>query len=169
MKLNCLAKPKDFSPILSFLWKGHNKRLWGQTIDKNYPSKLNHKKSIIWNGICNVCIIIRLLTGAPGPVPNMHTMCCAWAPHISVDWVCACLYLYKTLSNIWLRGHNWVHFAHRPVYCYLEFKLRYLKNLKLFSVRIKEWFEPIVLRKKKSWRVFTLFKSISFLEKSIFE
>ena len=34
------------------------------------------------------------------------------------------------------------------VYCYLEFKLRYLKNQKLFSLRVKELFEPIVLRKK---------------------
>ena len=33
------------------------------------------------------------------------------------------------------------------VYCYLEFKLHYLKNLELFSIR--ELFEPIVLRKKK--------------------
>ena len=31
--------------------------------------------------------------------------------------------------------------------CYLEFKLCYLKNLKLFSIRVKELFEPIVLRK----------------------
>ena len=30
------------------------------------------------------------------------------------------------------------------VYCYLEFKLRYLKNLKLFSVRVKELFDHIV-------------------------
>ena len=39
------------------------------------------------------------------------------------------------------------------VYCYPKFKLRYLKNLKLFSIRIKELFEPIVLREKKgfSW------------------
>ena len=37
------------------------------------------------------------------------------------------------------------------VYCYIEFKLRYLKNLKLFSIRVTELFEPIdaVLRKKK--------------------
>ena len=49
----------------------------------------------------------------------------------------------------YLRGHNWVHFAHRLlVYCYLEFKLRYLINLKLFLIRVKELFEPIVLRKK---------------------
>ena len=34
-------------------------------------------------------------------------------------------------------------------YCYLEFKLRYLKNMKLFSIRVKELFEPIVLRKKR--------------------
>ena len=35
------------------------------------------------------------------------------------------------------------------MYCYLEFKLCYLKNLKLFLVRVKELFEPIVLQKKR--------------------
>ena len=34
------------------------------------------------------------------------------------------------------------------MYCYDELKLRYHKNLKLFSIRIKELSEPIVLRKK---------------------
>ena len=34
------------------------------------------------------------------------------------------------------------------MYCYLEFKLGYLKNLKLFSIRVKELFDPTVLRKK---------------------
>ena len=34
------------------------------------------------------------------------------------------------------------------VYCYLEFKLCYLKNLKLFLIRVKELFEPIVLQRK---------------------
>ena len=34
------------------------------------------------------------------------------------------------------------------VYCYLEFKLSYLKNLKLFSIRIKELSEPKVLWRK---------------------
>ena len=34
------------------------------------------------------------------------------------------------------------------VYCYHEFKLPYLKNQNLFSIRVKELFEPIVLRKK---------------------
>ena len=29
------------------------------------------------------------------------------------------------------------------MYCYLEFKLRYLKNLTLFSIRVKELSEPI--------------------------
>ena len=32
------------------------------------------------------------------------------------------------------------------MYCYLEFKLCYLKNLKSFSIRVKELFEPIVLQ-----------------------
>ena len=40
------------------------------------------------------------------------------------------------------------------MYCYHEFKLRYLKNQKLFSIRVKELFEP------KRRRVFALFKSI---------
>ena len=56
----------------------------------------------------------------------------------------------------WLRT-NWED----PVYCYLEFKLSYLKNLKLFSIRVKELFEPIVkIIKNKGWRGFALFKSI---------
>ena len=37
---------------------------------------------------------------------------------------------------------NWVRvFAHMPY----EFKLRYLKNMKLFSIRVKELFDPLVL------------------------
>ena len=36
------------------------------------------------------------------------------------------------------------------VYCYLEFKLRYLKNLKLFSIKVKEFFEPMVFGKNRS-------------------
>ena len=34
------------------------------------------------------------------------------------------------------------------MYCYFEFKLCYLKNLKLFSIRVEELYEPIVLQKK---------------------
>ena len=51
------------------------------------------------------------------------------------------------------------------VYCYLEFKLRYLKNLKLFSIRVKELFELIVLRNRR--RVFALFKSILLRNRSL--
>ena len=39
--------------------------------------------------------------------------------------------------------------------CYLEFKLRYHKNQKLFSNRVKELFEPLVFWKKSD--VFLLF------------
>ena len=48
------------------------------------------------------------------------------------------------------------------MYGYLEFKLRHLKNLKLFSIRVKELFKAIVARerKKKGQRVFDLFKSV---------
>ena len=34
--------------------------------------------------------------------------------------------------------------------CYHEFKIRYLKNQKLFSIIVHELFEPIFLRKKKA-------------------
>ena len=53
-RIICFAKPKDFSQILSFLWKGHNKTLRGQTIDKTVV-KPNHEKSITWNGtLCHM-------------------------------------------------------------------------------------------------------------------
>ena len=42
------------------------------------------------------------------------------------------------------------------MYCYLELKLRYLINLNLFSIKVKELFEPICFAKK--WlRVFAYF------------
>ena len=53
------------------------------------------------------------------------------------------------------------------MYCYLEFKPSYHKNLKLFSIRVKELFKPTVLRKKKatgvvsnlfSCRIYPVFK-----------
>ena len=56
---------------------------------------------------------------------------------------------YNRDSNANVKG--WQLHALSPlaiVYCYLEFKLRYLKNLKLFSVRVKELSEPIVLWRK---------------------
>ena len=54
------------------------------------------------------------------------------------------------------------------MYCYHEFKLRYFKNLKLFLIRVKELFEPIVLRKKGDGFFFSFF-FLHFLEKPIFE
>ena len=48
------------------------------------------------------------------------------------------------------------------MYCYLEFKLRYLKNLKLFLIRVKELFEPIVLRKKKATGLLVFLKAFSW-------
>ena len=53
------------------------------------------------------------------------------------------------------------------MYCYTEFKLRYLNNLKLFSAGIKEWIEPIVLwkkkKKKKADRFLLFLKALSSL------
>ena len=37
-----------------------------------------------------------------------------------------------------LKGHNRMHFAIGDINCNLEFKLRYLKKLNLFSIRVKE-------------------------------
>ena len=54
--LSVLQKPKDFfHQILSFLWKGHNKTLRGQTINKTVTNQ-NHTepkrtKTVIWTGI----------------------------------------------------------------------------------------------------------------------
>ena len=53
------------------------------------------------------------------------------------------------LGNIVIKGPQLGAFCPEAlVYCYLEFKLRYLKNLRLLLVRVKELFEPLVLRKK---------------------
>ena len=52
------------------------------------------------------------------------------------------------LLNVKKKKKNILHIGH-IVHCYFEFKLTYLKNLKLFSIRVKELFDPIVLRKKK--------------------
>ena len=49
------------------------------------------------------------------------------------------------------------------VYCYIEFNLCSLNNLKLFSLGIKELFEPIVLRnKKKGDRLLFFLKAFSW-------
>ena len=47
-----------------------------------------------------------------------------------------------------------MHFA--ILYCYLEFKLRYFKNLKMFSVRVKELFKPIVKKRRRMLALFLL-------------
>ena len=52
------------------------------------------------------------------------------------------------------------------MHCYLEFKLSYLKNMKLFSIRVKELSEPIVLEEKATG-CSSFYKH--FLEKPIFE
>ena len=59
--------------------------------------------------------------------------------------------------RFYLRGHNWVHSAH-GLQCIVKFKLRYLKNLKLFPIRVKELFELMV---------FALFKSIFLRNRSL--
>ena len=52
------------------------------------------------------------------------------------------------------------------MYCYLEFKLRYPKNLKLFSIKVKELFEPIVLKKSDWFLLFLKGKGNLYLTES---
>ena len=85
----------------------------------------------------------------------------------------------KNLLTLWTRGSTGYNFRAKNVvkgkikrsqlaafylkalvYCYLEFKLRYLKNLKLFSII---WAYSFM---KKRWRVFA-FKSIVLREGSL--
>ena len=57
-----------------------------------------------------------------------------------------CIPIGKSRKWITLKGSQLDAFSPWAiVYCYLEFKLSYLKNLKLFSIRVKEFSEPIVL------------------------
>ena len=53
------------------------------------------------------------------------------------------------LSNYHLKCPNWVHFAHRP-WCTITLNSNFanLKNTNLFSMSVKELFEPIVLQRK---------------------
>ena len=51
--------------------------------------------------------------------------------------------------------------CYATVYSYLEFKRRYLKNLKLFSIGVNESFEPIVLRGKKADGFLLILKAFS--------
>ena len=51
------------------------------------------------------------------------------------------------------------------MYSYLEFKLRYLKNLKLFSIRVKKLSEPIVCEEKATG--FSSFISIFLRNRSL--
>ena len=46
------------------------------------------------------------------------------------------------------------------MYCYLELKLRYLKNPKLFSIRVPESYEPIVFWKKKAAGLSSFYKHL---------
>ena len=48
-----------------------------------------------------------------------------------------------------LRRYNWMHFAMAKLCCLIEFKLRYLE---LFSIRVKELFQSLVLLGKGDGR-----------------
>ena len=57
---------------------------------------------------------------------------------------------FQNLRNIRFKGLQLDALCSQAkVYCYLKFRLGYLKNLRLFSIKVKELFEPIVMPKKK--------------------
>ena len=66
---------------------------------------------------------------------------------MAVDSIVTRFWLIEWIQSI----KGWQLDAFSPyaiVYCYLEFKLSILKNLKLFSIRVKQLSEPIVLWRK---------------------
>ena len=73
------------------------------------------------------------------------------------------LFCYSAQNMLgFVLGHP---FLYAIVYCYLEFKLCYLKNLKLFSIRVKNYLS------RKSWETkatgFNSFKSIILRNRSL--
>ena len=54
------------------------------------------------------------------------------------------------ILKVFLKASQLKSFCHRP-YCTvtLKFKLHYLKNLRLFSIRLKEFSEPILFLNRK--------------------
>ena len=58
----------------------------------------------------------------------------------------SCPLKWFSLGKLNIKGSQLdVFFSQKAiVYCYLEFKLSYLKKLKLFSIRVKELSESIV-------------------------
>ena len=63
----------------------------------------------------------------------------------------------RVTVSLTLMGSQLGTFVHRLlVFCYIEFTLRSLKNLKLFSIRVKELLEPTVLQRKANRNLFFL-------------
>ena len=52
------------------------------------------------------------------------------------------------IFEMFTASQQYVFCPNSKVYCYIEFRLSYLKNLKLFLIRFKGLFEPIVLCRK---------------------
>ena len=84
-----------------------------------------------------------------------------WVDEINKDILKMMTYRYMKSS---VKASQLDAFCHRPYHTVfnIEFKLSYLEsleNLKLFSIRVKELFEPYSFVKQRR-RVFSLFKSI---------
>ena len=89
-----------------------------------------------------------------------------------LNWLLLCLFvcfffILGPYSETNLRSHILMISPIGHIVLLLEFQLRYLKKLKLFSIWIKELFEPVVSRKIRR-RIFALFKK-HFLEIPIVE
>ena len=76
-RIICLTKAGGL--ILSFLWKGHNKRLWGNTIDKTMTIRNRTKPGEIrylkLGSVCNFNLIhIATVVYSPEPLGTYSMM-----------------------------------------------------------------------------------------------
>ena len=69
-------------------------------------------------------------------------------------------------NKVYLRGHNWVHFAHQTL-CTVTLNSNFAILQTQFSIGVKELFEPIVLQKRRQ-QVFALCKGCSTIRPNTF-
>ena len=109
--------------------------------EKSKLSKL-HKNDPILHATTTFFLKQGGTRASSGPIPhplNLSNLYSIWSK---------CFFFFFFTHLIYLGSQLGAFCPYAIVYCYLEFKLHYLKNLKLFSIRIKELFDPIVFRKK---------------------
>ena len=95
----------------------------------------------MWGAIISVLLSLLSYSG----MPSMRLS--AFVHPVLCITIKAKLILFDLCNKIYkVKGSQLDAFSPQAiVYCYPEFKLSYLKNLQLFSIRVKKLSEPIVL------------------------